>query len=156
MDSAFVHGPSLLHQYAVRNLVTALMKQCPRGLEVLPGPVVLPPFQAHVAQPDVVVVKRASLPENGGPPATPPVLVAEVIDEASRAWDRQFKPMLYAKNGIEHFWHFDLESSEFVAYRMNRKATKYKKLVTAQDNERVGFDAPVLVEICPARLRFKA
>ncbi|GAA0952970.1 Uma2 family endonuclease [Virgisporangium aurantiacum] len=156
MDNAFVHGPSLLHQYAVRNLVVALMKHCPRSLEVLPGPLVLPPFQAQIAQPDVVVVKRASLPAGDGPLATPPVLVAEVIDDDSRAWERQFTPMLYAKNGIEHFWHFDLESSEFVAYRMNGNAAEYKKVVTARNDERVGFDAPVLVEICPARLRFKA
>jgi Uma2 family endonuclease len=154
-DDFIWEGPSASHQVAVRNLALALMKHCPRGLEVLPGPLVVRPFNEHLIQPDVVVVKRASLQADDGPLTAPPVLIAEVIDERSRAWDRQLKPMLYAKNGVEHYWHFDPEIPEFVAYQMDG-AAKYKKVVTAQSDERVGFDAPVLVEICPARLRFKA
>ena len=148
-------GPSASHQIAVRNLALALMKHCPRGLEVLPGPLVVRPFDERLIQPDVIVVKRTSLPTDDGPLTAPPVLIAEVIDERSRAWDRQLKPMLYAKNGIEHYWHFDPEIPEFVAYQLDGLA-KYRKVVTAQGDERVGFDAPVLVEICPARLRLKA
>jgi Uma2 family endonuclease len=144
-------GPSARHQFAVRNLVRALMKNCPRSLEVLPGPLVVKPFPQHVIQPDVIVVKRKSMPGDDGPLTAPPVLIAEVIDDRSRAWDRQLKPLLYAKNDIEHYWHFDPETSEFVAYRMDGEY-RYKKLVTAQGDQRVGFDAPMLVEICPARL----
>ena len=40
---------------------------------------------------------------------------------------------------VEHFWHFDLESSEFVAYRMNGNAAEYKKVVAAQGDERHGW-----------------
>ena len=154
-DDFMWEGPSASHQFAVRNLAVALMKHCPRRLEVLPGPLVVRPFNQCLIQPDVIVVQRTSMRPDGGPLTAPPVLIAEVIDKRSRAWDRQLKPMLYAMKGIEHYWHFDPETSEFVAYQLDSVA-KYKKVVTAQGDERVGFDAPVLVEICPARLRFKA
>lgn len=135
--------PSVVHQLVVRNLTLALMKHCPRSLEVVPGPLTVWPFDEQLIQPDVIIVKRASL-------AALPVLIAEVIDDRSRDLDRQVKPTVYAKAGVEHYWHVDPRIPEFVAYRL--VGDGYREVVTARGEERVGFDAPVLVEICPARL----
>ncbi len=146
-------GPSALHQVAVRNLVVALMKHCPRDLVVLPGPLAVWPFNDQMIQPDLVIMKRASLFDDHRYPKRP-VLIAEVVDDGSRSWDQTLKPMFYAKTGVEHYWYFDPSVPEFVAYRL--KDGEYKEVVTARGDERVGFDAPVLVEICPERLRLKA
>lgn len=146
------HGPSVGHQLAVRNLVNALLKHCPKNLEVLPGPLVLDQFPQNAIQPDVIVTKKKTLPNGNRVLGMPPLLIAEVVDDRSRSWDEHLKPLLYAKNHVEHYWHFDPETEEFVAYRMSKKTRKYKKVVTARGDERVGFDAPILVEICPARL----
>jgi Uma2 family endonuclease len=152
-DVFFWEGPSAEHQLVVRNLVVTLMKHCPRDLEVVPGPLTVWPFNEQLVQPDVIVVKRSSLqPRVGCRNATPPVLIVEVIDDRSRDWDRQLKPLLYAKTGIDHYWHLDPSVPEFVAYRMSKDSYKYEQVVTARGDERVGFDTPVLVEICPARL----
>jgi len=91
------HGPSVGHQLAVRNLVNALLKHCPRSLEVLPGPLVVKPFPQNAIQPDVIVTKKKTLPNGDRILGMPPLLIAEVIDERSRYWDEGVKPLLYAK-----------------------------------------------------------
>ena len=149
--AAFVQpSPVPWHQNAVVNLLVALHRPRPRSLVVLPGPLEFKPTATRTFLPDVILARRASV-ESESAIVKPPVLIAEVIDDASRAWDKWVKPKLYAESGVEHYWHFDPDIPEFVAYRL--ADGEYKEVVTARGDERVGFDAPVLVEICPARLR---
>lgn len=148
--AAFVQPtPFPFHQRAVRNLFRALDKPCPRSLEVFSW-VEFKPVGTRTFVPDIILVRRVSVSDESVV-TEPPVLIAEVIDDASRAWDKWVKPKLYAESGVEHYWHFDPDIPEFVAYRLN--GDEYKEVIRARGDERVGFDAPVLVEICPARLR---
>lgn len=167
-DASVWDGPSAMHQLAVRNLTLALVRNCPRSLEVLPGPVAVRLGDAHVIRPDLVIVKRASLPTDGGRRPTVPVLVADVTenptdgvtdnptDGRDRSRHRRPDPSLYARHGIEHYWHVELTTAEFVAHRWDRDTGTYRTVVTARGDERVGFDTPVLAEICPARLGLRA
>jgi Uma2 family endonuclease len=139
------------HQSAVGNLVDALDKPSPRSLVVVPGPLEFKPMETRTFVPDILLLRRASVRWLEPAITEPPVLIAEVINDASRAWDKWVKPKLYAESGVEHYWHFDPDIPEFVAYRLDGDG--YKEVVRARGDERVGFDAPVLVEICPARLR---
>jgi Uma2 family endonuclease len=151
--AAFVQPtPVPWHQAAVLNMATALGDPCPRRLVVLPGPLEFTPTATRTFLPDVILARRGCV-ERESAIVKPPVLIAEVIDDASRAWDKWVKPKLYAESGVEHYWHFDPDIPEFVAYRL--AGDEYKEVVTARGDERVGFDAPVLVEICPARLRHR-
>lgn len=148
--AAFVQPtPLLRHQRAVGNLSRALNEPRARSLEVLSW-LEFKPTDTRTFVPDILLVRRASVQRPEPVITEPPLLIAEVIDDASRAWDRWVKPKLYAESGVEHYWHFDPHIPEFVAYRLN--GDEYKEVVTARGDERVGFDAPVLVEICPARL----
>lgn len=150
VDGAAFVLPSPLpwHQRAVGNLLRALQRPCPRGLEVLTR-LEFTPRETRTFVPDILLLRRAAVPD-GAPITEPPLLIAEVISDASRAWDRWVKPELYAQSGVEHYWHFDPDIPEFVAYRLHGDG--YREVVTARGDERVGLDAPVLVEICPARL----
>ena len=149
--AAFVQPtPVPWHQSAVGNLLHTLDKFSPRSIVVLPGPLEFKPTDTRTFLPDVIMARRATVPwESSFIEA--PLLIAEVINDATRAWDKWAKPKLYAESGVEHYWHFDPDVPEFVAYRLN--GDEYKEVVTARGEERVGLDAPVLVEICPARLR---
>lgn len=147
--AAFVQpAPFPFHQRAARNLFRALDRPCPRSLEVFTR-LEFTPKETRTFVPDLLLVRRAAVPDES-PLTEPPVLIVEVIDDASRVWDRWVKPTLYAESGVEHYWHFDPRIPEFVAYRL--VGDGYREVVTARGEERVGFDAPVLVEICPARL----
>jgi Uma2 family endonuclease len=147
-------APVPFHQAAVLNLLWALYKPRPRSLAVLSGPLEFKPTTTRTFVPDVLMMRRASVPWFEPTITEPPLLIAEVVDDASRAWDKWVKPKLYAESGVEHYWLFDPHVPEFVAYRL--AGDEYKEVVTARGDERVGFDAPVLVEICPARLRDEA
>ncbi len=147
--AAFVQPTPLpWHQRAVGNLLRALDKPCPRSLQVLTW-LEFKPSKTRTFVPDVILARRAAVSDES-PITEPPLLIAEVIDDASRAWDRWVKPRLYAESGVEHYWHFDPGIPELVAYRLD--GAGYTEVVTARGDERVGFDAPVLVELCPARL----
>jgi Uma2 family endonuclease len=149
--AAFVQPtPFPWHQDAVLNLSLALHQPRPRSLVVLPGPLEFKPTDTRTFLPDVIVARRASVTRESTLVESP-LLIAEVISDATRAWDKWAKPKLYAESGVEHYWHFDPDIPELVAYRLDGE--EYKEVVTARGDERVGFDAPVLVEICPARLR---
>ncbi len=148
--AAFVQPTPLpWHQSAVGNLLHALHRPSPRSLVVLPGPLEFKPTATRTFLPDVILARRPTVPWESAF-IEPPLLIAEVIDDATRVWDRWAKPKLYAESGVEHYWLFDPDIPEFVAYRLNGDG--YQEVVTARGDERVGFDAPVLVEICPARL----
>ena len=139
--------PLPLHQCATGNLLWALHKPCPRSLKLFTW-LAYKPNETRTFVPDLMLVRRTDIAEAAI--TEPPLLIAEVIDDASRVWDMRVKPKLYAECGVEHYWYFDPDIPEFVAYRL--KDGEYKEVVTARGDERVGFDAPVLVEICPARL----
>lgn len=150
IDGAIFTQPTPVpwHQKSVGNLLLALDKASPRSIEVLSW-LEFKPTETRTFVPDILLTRRVAVPDES-PIVKPPLLIAEVINDASRAWDRYMKPKLYAESGVEHYWHFDPDIPEFVAYRLD--GDEYKEVVTARGDERVGFDAPVLVEICPARL----
>jgi Uma2 family endonuclease len=150
VDGATFVQPTPLpwHQRAVGRLLRALEKPCPRSLEVLSW-LEFKPTETRTLVPDIILARRASVPDESAI-IEPPLLIAEVINDATRTWDKWVKPKLYAESKVEHYWHFDPDVPEFVAYRLNGDG--YKEVVTARGDQRVGFDAPVLVEICPARL----
>ncbi|GAA0901739.1 hypothetical protein GCM10009557_77740 [Virgisporangium ochraceum] len=140
--------PFPFHQRAARNLFRVLDRPCPRSLEVFTW-LEFSPQETRTFVPDLLVVRRGAVPDES-PMTEPPVLIVEVIDDASRLWDRWVKPTAYARAGVEHYWHLDPRIPEFVAYRL--VGDGYREVVTARGDERVGFDVPMLVEICPGRL----
>lgn len=142
-------APLIEHQRAVARLLSALQRNCPRSLEVLPGPIAFQPTGERVFVPDVVVLSRLRAAPNA-PQTNPPRLIAEVIDSTSQFVDRNVKPAFYAAAGVDHYWLFDPDVPDFVAYKLS--GDHYVEVVTATGAERVGFDKPIPVEICPHRL----
>jgi Uma2 family endonuclease len=108
--------PLIEHQRAVARLMTALQRNCPRSLEVLPGPITFQPIGGRSFVPDLVVLARTRTTQNA-PQVAPPRLIAEVTDSNSQTLDREVKPGVYASAGVDHYWLFDPDVPEFVAYR---------------------------------------
>lgn len=134
-------APTIEHQRAVGRLAYELQRSCPRSVEVVPGPIAFQPTRWRSLMPDIVVASRSM--------SKPPVLIGEVIDHSSRFVDRNVKPDLYAACGVDFYWLFDPMIPEFIAYR--RVDGRFRELVTATGDERVGFDKPMPVEIRPSR-----
>jgi Uma2 family endonuclease len=141
-------APIPVHQLAVGGLFVLLRSACPPELQVFVAPLDFRPTHKRSLQPDVLVVRRDRIgPKNV---VHPPVLAVEVLSPSTRTKDLVFKRDAYATSGVAHYWTFDPDSREFVAYALS--GSEYKQVARATGPESVDVAEPFPVVVCPDRV----
>jgi Uma2 family endonuclease len=144
-------APSPIHQFIVRELITALtnfLHQHSLG-EVFPAPTdVLIPGQAEPVQPDLVFVaaERMDIVTHRAIEGAPD-LVVEVLSPSNWLDDRRTKFALYAEVGVREYWIVapDERTVEVFSLREGRYAliNRYGQDETLQSNLLPGFEVAV-------------
>ena len=142
-------SPIPLHQFAVLAIYEELRAACPPDLKVLVSPIDYEIGLDTSFQPDVVVMRRTDI-DRFTPLRKPAVLVVEVLSKGSRTMDLKKKPPAYGSSGVEHYWTFDPRKVHFAARRW--RGVEFVEVATATDEQRVRFDDPYPIEICPAEI----
>lgn len=131
-------APNISHQAAVNNLsfvLTGHVRQHRLGaVFTAPSDVLL--SDVSVVEPDLLFVSKERaeiiLPRyiRGAPD-----LVVEVLSPSTAQVDRQVKMQLYARHGIQNYWHLDPNHHEFVAYVLEDGA--YRQVAHAREDQTV-------------------
>jgi len=126
-------------------MAVLLRDACPPDLQVFVAPLDFRPSHKRSFQPDLLVVRR----DRAGPKniVHPPVLAVEVLSDSTRTKDLVFKRHMYATSKVAHYWTFDPDTREFVAYALS--GTEYKQVARATGPERVDLAEPFPVVVCP-------
>jgi Uma2 family endonuclease len=106
-----LNSPIPIHQRVVLNIVRQLDAQLPDGWELLSGSDVIlePEFPATVRQPDLSVLRSATVESVRRLEAKDILLAIEVLSPGTKRVDRVLKPVEYAEAGIRHYWVIDLD-----------------------------------------------
>lgn len=144
----FVSPQKRFHTLALFLLEMALRRTCPpdlrvrREMTIRIGP-------RNRPEPDIVVVTadaEESLDQTSYP-ADAVKLAVEVVSPDSEERDRDRKPRLYAKAGINHFWLLEEENSKplLCVYRLDPVSKTY--VATGLFHDRVRLTVPYEIEI---------
>ena len=109
-DHCVTPSPSVSHQRASRNLLTALHQHCRESghAEVFEAPLDVLLSMHDVVEPDLFVVlseQQEILSENNVRGA--PAIVIEILSPGTRARDETLKRDLYARAGVREYWMVD-------------------------------------------------
>ncbi|WP_017595276.1 Uma2 family endonuclease [Nocardiopsis potens] len=143
-----VSPQSILHSLVIDLLVAGLRAEAPEGHRVRREiSVVLDERQRP--EPDAIVVRHAPGVEGSGTayPAEAVVLAIEVVSPESERRDRERKPQLYAKAGIEHFWRVELKEGRPVVYVYELDEATEAYGLTGIHHERLKLGLPFPVDI---------
>lgn len=99
--------------------------------------------------PDVSVVERRVCTDLDRTwfPASAVRLVCEVMSEDSTERDRRWKPYLYARAGIPHFWRLEAAESEPVVYVYERDPATGEYALGGVHRDRLQVSVPFPVDI---------
>jgi len=114
-------SPTLLHQYALVQLVLILMNYVnPRRLGqifVAPLDVLLSEF--NILQPDILFLHQTKVPAATAKNLqVVPDLVVEILSPTSIEQDRIHKKRIYARHGVPHYWIVDPDNRTFETYEL--------------------------------------
>ena len=138
-------APVPVHQDAILGMAVLLRAACPPELKVFVAPLDFRPNLRNSFQPDVLVARRERIGAKNL--VHPPVLAVEVLSPSTRTKDLVFKRHAYATSKVAHYWTFDPDTREFVAYALS--GTEYKQVARATGPERVDLAEPFPVVVCP-------
>ncbi len=100
-------------------------------------------------EPDIIVIHAESV---GGPELTTyraddVVLAAEVVSAESRTRDRERKPQLYARAGIDHFWRVENADGRPVVYVYELDPATKTYALTGIHHDRLKLTVPFDMDI---------
>lgn len=145
-------APGDRHQAVVVNLIVLLKAACPSDLRVRTAPYDVTLSDHIVAQPDVVVARKADLTPRGLP--TPPLLVVEVLSRSTRRSDLVRKKQIYADAGCPHYWVIDpgdqTHPTSLTAWRL--EDGQYTEVATVSSEDSWSTDEPFPWSVVPESL----
>ena len=144
----FVSPQREFHGLAMYVLEKGLRKTAPPELRVRRETCVVVGRQ-DCPEPDVLVLKAGAIDSmtQTSYPVADVLLAVEVVSPSSQGRDRERKPVLYAKAGIQHFWRVELENARLVVYVYELdKATGMYGLVGIQ-HDRLKLSSPFDIDV---------
>jgi Uma2 family endonuclease len=103
----FVSPQKSFHALAISLLENGLRRQTPEDLRVR-REMTITLDRSNRPEPDLIIVHARAVPpadhDETNYPAVEVVLAVEVVSPESVSRDRERKPQLYARAGIQHFW----------------------------------------------------
>jgi Uma2 family endonuclease len=129
--------PTPAHRRAVRSLYHVLDRVCPKGFVPYIGPIGIPISRSTVLAPDAQV-----MPTRRGPWP----LVAEVLSDHGRVYDRRVKPRKYQRGRVASYWVFDPDAVSLTILELARDGYHETGLYT-------GDQVCTLTRPFPARFR---
>lgn len=150
LDGVLVMSPSPRprHQSVVGELYVLLKTAVPRDLQVFLAPFDLRLGERTAIQPDIVVVRRADVTEQGLHVA--PLLAVEVHSPSTRTFDLGPKKELLAAAGCPAYWTIDPAGPELTVWSLDGDTYTRTTTVTAQETWTA--TAPFAVTITPRDL----
>lgn len=118
IDGVVVVSPSPLvpHQRINRLLMVLLDEACPRSMEVFGAPLDLRLADDTVVQPDLMVVRAEDAGEDHLTGV--PLLVVEVLSDATRGHDLLLKRARYEAAGIPSYWIVEPQTREYTVLEL--------------------------------------
>lgn len=141
-------APDRFHQRAVLRLARLLDDACPPDLEVLIAPFDFTPRTGYSLQPDVLVVRKATVERQRT--VDPPRLAVEVLSPSSRSIDRVLKRVVYEEHGVPAYWIVDPERPSLLV--LERDQERYVERAHVLGFESYGARVPFPVSVTPAAL----
>lgn len=142
-------APSATHQRAVMALFRLLDPSVPAGMELFVAPFAFRPSRVRSVEPDLMVVARADVQEQGV--SAPPLLVVEVVSPGSRMTDRATKRLFYDETGVGAYWMVDPQASTVTV--LERDATgALVEVARAEGDEPLSVTHPFPVTVIPSAL----
>lgn len=140
--------PRPRHQSVTFELAVLLRSAVPRDLKVFLAPFDLRLGERTAVQPDIVVVRRADVSEEGLYVA--PLLAVEVHSPSTPTFDLGPKKELLAAAGCPSYWTIDPAGPELTVWTLDGDAYARTTTVTAQETWTA--TAPFAVTITPRDL----
>ena len=137
------------HQRALRELALLMQRACPPDLEVFFAPFDFQPHPRSSFQPDLLVVRRADVGEEGL--VGTPLLVVEVLSPSTRAKDLVLKRALYAEAGVPSYWVVDPSVPSMMALDLTEDG-EYVVVAEAAGDEVAAVVRPYPVSVTPSAL----
>lgn len=142
-------APSATHQRAVMQLFRLLDPAVPADLELFVAPFDFRPSRIRSVQPDLMVVDRADVQEDGV--SRPPLLVVEVMSPGSRVTDRATKRLFYEESGVAAYWMVDPQAGSVTVLERDVAGTLVE-VATAQGDDQLTLTHPFPVTLVPGTL----
>jgi Uma2 family endonuclease len=145
-------APGDRHQAIVVNLIVLLKAACPSDARVRSAPYDVMLSDHTVAQPDVVVARKADITPRGL--AAPPLLVVEVLSPSTRRSDLVRKKQIYADAGCPHYWVVDpgdeTHETALTAWRLGKG--QYAEVAAVAGGDSWSTDEPFPCSVVPRDL----
>ncbi|WGX98352.1 Uma2 family endonuclease [Nocardioides sp. L-11A] len=141
-------APRPRHQDVVRELLLLLAAAVPRELKVYPAPFDVRIGQRSAIEPDVVVVRRSDVTEQGVLVA--PLLAVEVHSPSTKAFDLGPKMEILAAAGCPSYWTIDPEQPELTVWTL--RDSRYAETARVAAQESWTATEPFAVTITPVEL----
>lgn len=141
-------SPRPRHQRASMRLTALLLAACPPELEVFAAPFDFRPTNTTSLQPDLLVVRREDVLEEGL--SGTPLLVVEILSPSTRAKDLVLKRALYAEAGVPSYWVVDPSAPSVTLLSLLGDA--YDETGSAAGACRVDAPLPFPVSLVPGEL----
>lgn len=144
----FVSPQASFHTVVMDMLVSGLRRSAPadvrvrREMSVILG-------RRQRPEPDVSVISAHAVltPESTALQAADVVLAAEVVSPDSEERDRERKPELYAKAGIQHFWRVENVSGRATVYVYELDPATHAYALTGIHHDRLKVTVPFGIDI---------
>ena len=136
-------APRPLHQRGVLSVARLLADACPPDLEVLVAPFDFRPTSSRSFQPDVLVVRREDLRDDGVHRA--PLLIVEVLAPGTRVGDATLERHVHAEAGVPSYWLLDPDAPSLQVLALDAGAYAGTALVAGDEEHRATAPFPVTV-----------
>ncbi len=136
-------APRPVHQRGVLSVARLLADACPPDLEVFVAPFDFRPTRSRSFQPDVLVVRREDLRDDGVHRA--PLLIVEVLSPGTRVRDATLKRHVYAESGVPSYWLLDPDAPSLQVLTLDAGAYAVTAVVAGDEEHRATAPFPVAV-----------
>lgn len=144
----FVSPQAAFHDIAIFVLSGGLTRSLPDDLRVR-REMTVTLAERQRPEPDVLVVKKSAVTGLDQTTFLPEdlVLVVEVVSQESAVRDRERKPQLYARAGIEHFWRVENKNGTVAVYVYELDEATRAYALTGIHRDRVQVNVPFEIDI---------